>query len=267
MFSIFTSGCPASQALSFQNISIMRKTLPVFLLGILLNLPLFAQDFYILTPGNRLSAVTLQGCEKTFVTAVDLPNSLTDIAFRPDGTLWGINGQGRIFQIDLNTGDADFAGQASQAGDFMTSLVGSQDGLLYAASDEGNLFVFDPSTGTADFLGNTGYGAAGDLTFSNGQLVMAAYGNQMVRVDLENPLDSEPILDFFTNAPIFGVVTIAENCNDALTYASSSSSDGAVYEINFETKELNLACYMDKRIFNATNELEFLTTPKIRSSI
>jgi len=258
LFSIFTSGCPASQALSFQNISIMRKTLPVFLLGILLNLPLFAQDFYILTPGNRLSAVTLQGCEKTFVTAVDLPNSLTDIAFRPDGTLWGINGQGRIFQIDLNTGDADFAGQASQAGDFMTSLVGSQDGLLYAASDEGNLFVFDPSTGTADFLGNTGYGAAGDLTFSNGQLVMAAYGNQMVRVDLENPLDSEPILDFFTNAPIFGVVTIAENCNDALTYASSSSSDGAVYEINFETEELNLACYMDERIFGAASELEFL---------
>ncbi|NBC09337.1 MAG: T9SS type B sorting domain-containing protein [Bacteroidetes bacterium] len=217
-----------------------------------------AQTFYILTQGNRLSTINMETCDKTFITTINTPNTLTDIAFTPDGKLWGVNGQGQVYEIVPANGNTSFEGLVNEGNpDFITSLVGGEDGLLYSAGGGGNIYAFNPEDGTGIYLGNAGYGASGDLTFANGQLVMAAYGNQMVTVDLENPSNSTPLLSFSTSSPVFGVVTIVEGCDESYTYASSSDDVGRIYAINFETETLTLTCQANERIYGAASELEF----------
>jgi gliding motility-associated-like protein len=200
----------------------------------------------------------METCEKTFITTINTPNTLTDIAFTPDGKLWGVNGQGQVYEIVPTNGNTSFEGLVNEGNpDFITSLVGGEDGLLYSAGGGGNIYAFDPEDGTGIYLGNAGYGASGDLTFANGQLVMAAYGNQMVAVDLEDPSNSAPLLNFSTSSPVFGVVTIVEGCDESYTYASSSDEVGRIYAINFETETLTLTCQANERIFGAASELEF----------
>jgi len=224
-----------------------------------------AQTFYILTQGNRLSTIDMATCEKTFITNINTPNTLTDIAFTPDGKLWGVNGQGQVYEIVPANGNTSFEGVASESNqDFITSLVGSEDGLLYSAAQDGNIYAFDPADGTVTYLGNAGFGASGDLTFVNGQLVMAAYGNQMVAVDLENPSNSTSLLNFSTSSPVFGVVTIVEGCNESYTYASSSDEVGRIYAIDFETEVLTLTCQANERIYGAASELEFRAASPLR---
>ena len=224
-----------------------------------------AQTFHILTQGNRLSTINMATCEKTFITTINTPNTLTDIAFTPDGKLWGVNGQGQVYEIVPANGNTSFEGVASESNqDFITSLVGSENGLLYSAAQDGNIYAFDPADGTVTYLGNAGFGASGDLTFANGQLVMAAYGNQMVAVDLADPSNSTPLLSFSTSSPVFGVVTTVEGCNESYTYASSSDEVGRIYAINFETETLTLTCQANERIYGAASELEFRAAAPLR---
>ena len=217
-----------------------------------------SQTFYILTEGNRLSTINMATCEKTFLSTINTPNTLTDIAFTPNGKLWGIDRQGRVYEIVPANGNTSFEGMANErTQDIITSLVGSGEGLLYAAARSGSIYAFNPNNGEVTYLGNIGYGAAGDLTFANEQLVMAATNNQMIAVDLETSRNSTPLFNFSTNSPVWGMVTIVEDCNESYTFASSSSDFGLIFAVNFETGTLTLTCQANELIYGAASKQEF----------
>lgn len=221
---------------------------------------LAAQDFIVVTASSRLYAVDISNCEATLLSTLQPPFiGLTDITFTPDGQLWGVRSSGELYLVNPNTGEQTLQGQLPQGGGaFFTSLVADQNGLIYSVGANGDLSIYDPATDTPDYLGNVGYGSAGDLTFVDGQLVMAGSSNQMIAINLDNLEDSGPILDFSVGGSIFGIVTFVADCENTVTYASNDSDAGTVFSIDFDTGNLQPVCDVGEIIYGAASELEFL---------
>jgi len=97
---------------------------------------------------------------------------MTDIAFDPDGNLWGISFDD-LYRINKNTAQATLVGAHGIAGG--NALVFATDGTLYAAGfATTGLFTLDPGDGQSTLLLDMGVGSAGDLAFNSGRFFMAA---------------------------------------------------------------------------------------------
>ncbi|NRA52384.1 MAG: gliding motility-associated C-terminal domain-containing protein [Phaeodactylibacter sp.] len=219
-----------------------------------------AQDFTIIAENQNLYSVDIGTCEVTLLASVNaLGVTLADITYTPDGQLWGIATDGRLYRINTNTGAVVLMVVIPMGNfSFYTSLVADQNGLIYTVGSNGNTYTYDPVTGETTFLGQCNYGSAGDLTFVDGQLVMAGISNQMIAIDLENPGNSSALLNFNVGGSIFGVVTFVEDCENTVTYASSDSSLGTIFSIDFESGALTPVCNANQIIYGAASELEFL---------
>jgi hypothetical protein len=111
--------------------------------------------------------------------------SLTDIAFDPNGNLYGVTFTS-LYKINTSTGLATLVGNL---GDIVNgganALVFAPDGTLYAASSlSENLFTVNPATGAATAVaGSLRVGSAGDLAFNGGNLFMTSRSNTLIRID------------------------------------------------------------------------------------
>ncbi len=77
---------------------------------------------------------------------------------------------------------------------------------------------------------------AGDLTFRNDSLFMAAIDQQIVLVDIGTPSNSISIFTYSTGSWIYGISTFFISCDSLISYASSI--DGQVYVIDFTGQNL-----------------------------
>lgn len=222
-----------------------------------------AQDFVMVTGGRDLYAIEVDGCNSTLLCNVQSPNlfGVGDLTYTPDGQLWGIGVDARLYTINETTGATDLYTTLPNGGELFTALVADASGLLYIADEEGDLFTYDPATNTTDYIGNVGLGAAGDLTFYEGQLLMATTLNTIVSIDLDDPDNTQFVLSFNT-ANIFGIVTFVEDCENTVTYASSGF--GEVFQIDFSTNELTQLCDFGNSIFGSASALEFLAAEPIQ---
>jgi hypothetical protein len=110
--------------------------------------------------------------------------TLTDIAFAPNGNLYGISFS-NLYKINTTTGAASLVGSLGAANDgTANALVFSSTGILYTANDH-NLLTINTSTGAATLVGalGTGIGSAGDLAFVGGQLFLSDTGNHLDKVN------------------------------------------------------------------------------------
>lgn len=103
-----------------------------------------------------------------------------DIAFDPSGALYGVDGGSTLFRIDPNTGATTRVGRV---GAEINALVFAPDGTLYGAGRR--LFRIDPATGAGTRIGSfRGLQSAGDLAFDGaGTLYMTSTTNRLARVD------------------------------------------------------------------------------------
>lgn len=233
------------------------------LLFALVPAPSSAQDFVIVTELRRFYSVTISGCEVQYMSTIQpISVNFTDITYTPDGQLWGISADGSLYHADPVSGLTDFQGSIPFGG-FYTSLVADENGLIYTVGASGDLYTFNPGDNSFEYLGNVGYGSAGDLTFVSGQLVMAATTNQMVAINLQDPSNSYPLLNFSVGGSIYGIVTFAETCDNTVTYASNDSGLGTIYEIDFEAEQLMPVCDVNQIIYGAASEQEFLAAAPI----
>lgn len=219
-----------------------------------------AQDFIVYTDNRRFYAVTIANCQVQYLSTLQLSGvSFSDITYTPDGRFWGITNDGGLYTVNPNTGVGNLVEVIPGGGSaFYTSLVADQNGIIYTAGVNGDLYTFDSNTSTIAFLGNIGFGSAGDLTFVNGQLVMASTSNQMIAIDLDNLANSQPILNFNVSGAVFGITTYVENCTNTVTYASSNSGAGNIFSVDFESGTLTPVCNIGHVIYGAASELEFL---------
>ncbi len=107
---------------------------------------------------------------------------LTDIAFDPNGRLFGLS-LDRFYEIDPNTGGAKDLG--AHGVPLANALVIDPNGTIYAAGYGSTwLYTLDPNSARATPFRDIGRLAWGDLALRNGMLYLTAWPNDLVRLDL-----------------------------------------------------------------------------------
>lgn len=105
---------------------------------------------------------------------------MTDIAFDPNGNLWGITFN-NLYKIDKTTAESTLIGNL---GTSANSLVFDSSGVLYTANS--SLYTVDTSTGSTSLVGNGGdsYSSSGDLAFVGGELFLSSSGgDNLVKIN------------------------------------------------------------------------------------
>ncbi|MCB9276683.1 MAG: gliding motility-associated C-terminal domain-containing protein [Lewinellaceae bacterium] len=221
---------------------------------------LSSQEFVVVTGSNVLYRVNPETCSFSPIVSVQSGNSMGDITYTPDGQLWGITTTGQLARINTTNGQVAIE-HYFPSGALYTSLVAGPDGRIYTATANGRLYSYMQPLAT--YHGNIGYGSAGDLTFFQGQLVMASTSNQMIAVNIMEPPDSYPLMNFNVGGQIFGIVTYVEDCTHTVTYVTNDSGFGGLFQLDFESQELSPLCNLGQSIYGAASTLEFLAANQV----
>ena len=129
-------------------------------------------------------------------------DTMTDIAFAPNGILYGVS-FANLYTINTTTAAATLVGATGQT---LNALVFGADGTLYSAGPSGtNLYTVNTTTGSASSIGNIGFASAGDLAFNAGNLYMSSTGNTLIRISL--PVVGGTSVGAMGFASVFGLAT------------------------------------------------------------
>ncbi|MCB0624800.1 MAG: hypothetical protein KDC43_13025, partial [Saprospiraceae bacterium] len=96
--------------------------------------------------------------------------------------------------------------------------------------------------------GNIGYPAAGDLTFFDGNLYLAATDDRIVLVNIANPANSEVVIDANVPGNILGIVSYGQSCSNLNAYAITNN-DSQILQIDFDNGELDFVCQLDIEVY------------------
>lgn len=217
---------------------------------------LSGQEIFLSTLDQRLYQLDLEDC--SYQQIGNVPQGSTDICFHPNGYLYSVSGNGRLFQVNIATGAGTlvhtFENSASQ---LYTSLAADANGVFYTCGLNGRLFSYNLATNTGTYLGNVGYAAEGDLTFYNGQLYMAASGDDIVRVDINNPPNSSIAVNGNVAGRIFGIVSYAETCDSVSSYAFTDNAAN-IYRVDYANAALVPYCNIPLSVSGGASMFEYL---------
>jgi len=166
--------------------------------------------FYVVDDTNHLARLDLTA--RTVQVIGDTQTFLNDLAFAPNGDLYGISGD-QLYRVDPLTAQATAVGALGTTD--ATSLEFNSGGTLYTANNA--LYAINPATGHATLLGSGGniqYKSSGDLVFLGSQLFLTSIfntaSNALVRL---NPASGVATLVGTIGFPdVFGLST-----NDQVT--------------------------------------------------
>lgn len=133
-------------------------------------------QIYATIAGGDLYSFDISNCTRQFIGSTGL--GFGDIAFTPDGRLWGVI-SGQLYEIDPMNAAVSFVGQIG----FETiALVALNDTTLLVEAGL-NLYRINTNTATPTFVGNIGYGASGDLTWYDDDLYIVT---PLIRIELND---------------------------------------------------------------------------------
>lgn len=215
-----------------------------------------AQEIFLSTLDHRLFQLDLNDC--TYQQVGNVPAGSTDICFHPNTYLYSISTTGRLFQVNIATGAGTLVHAfESNSSQLYTSLTADANGVFYACGLGGKLWSYNLATNTGTYLGNVGYAAEGDLTFYNGQLYMAASGDDIVRVDINNPANSSIAVDGNVPGRIFGIVSHAATCDSVASYAFTDNAAN-IYRVDYENATLVPFCSIPLAVSGGASMFEYL---------
>jgi hypothetical protein len=149
---------------------------------------------------------------------------LTDIAFDPNGNLYGISFD-NLYRINTTTGVATLIGGSFPAS--LNALTFSSTGTLYAAATGNGFYTINTTTGAATLVGNIGSSSAGDLAFHNGVLYLSSGTGNLVSINVGTGAGT--IIGSL--GPAAGAFGLANGDNNVL-YAVNGSN---IYSVNTAT--------------------------------
>ncbi len=152
-----------------------------------------SQPIWVNTQGGELYSLDLANCSSRLISSTG--HVFVDIAFTPDGRLWGLE-ESDLYQIDTITGGSILIGNIGLSS-ASSSLVGLNDSILLTEAGRKlyGINIFNP---TAFYIDTIGFQALGDLTWYDDDLYMMAPG-QLIKITLNN-----------TNTAIVNVTPINE---------------------------------------------------------
>jgi gliding motility-associated-like protein len=220
---------------------------------------LSGQVIYVSATNNTIYRLTIDDCAYTFLVQVD--RQVYDISFHPNGTLYGISGNGTFFVIDTLTGQTTnihfFTGQS------FNSLAIDADGLVYTIGNDGELWTYNLVTDMATFLGDIGYDATGDLAFYKGNFYVAVTGDRIVQINLGMVTNSSVVINEDIPGNILGIVSDVVDCKEINCYAITNGNSD-IYQIDFTTNSLQLICELNITVGGGASSSEFLGSSPIQ---
>ncbi len=142
----------------------MKKLFTLLLLAIYF--PAFSQQPVFATiGGGDLYSFDLAKCKRHFIGVTGY--GFGDIAFTPNGRLWGIEG-GMLYNIDTATANSTLIGNTEIGA---VTLLGLNDTTLLAEFGD-NLYSINVNTAASTYIDTIGYQAAGDLTWYDDDLYL-----------------------------------------------------------------------------------------------
>jgi gliding motility-associated-like protein len=201
-----------------------------------------AQDRIVVCTGvNELYDLDLTTCQPTLIGTSS--TVFIDIAFTPNGRLWGWKDM-NLYEIDPLTANDVIVG--SMPGFGTASLVAWDNETLLGEFDAW-LWGIRTSDGYAWRIDSIGYYASGDLTWYDGALYMTATGDplKLIRMVLTEDLSAiqsvEVVGPFISGGQWYGVNTVmTDSCSGALVMLGFDGS--AVYQISPSDASIELLC-------------------------
>jgi hypothetical protein len=212
----------------------------------------FAQLIYV-NDGRDIYSFDPVTCEYNLVVTAD--RGFLDIAFDRHGNLYGCNTD--LHRIDVSNGNLTKIAEIGERP--LNGMVISYDGIAYMGDPGGGLYSYDFNTDVTISHGEMDYGCAGDFTFYKGDMYMAAFDNQIVKVNIEYPELSEVVITFQSDDEIVGIVSDYRGCDDTQVYGLTGA-ESEIYQIDFENLTLNLVCQLPTGISGGASTSEFLAS-------
>lgn len=113
-----------------------------------------------------------------------------------------------------------------------SSLISDNDGNIFTAGS--NLYSYNIYTGNSINYGAlpANMNSAGDMTYYNGTLYLAGINNNIIQVNITDPINSQILFDFNTPSPIVGISTFYISCDSVISFGSTQL--GEFYLIDIE---------------------------------
>lgn len=179
-----------------------------------------APDLYTHDAAGVLATVDV---ETGTVTPIgNMGVEMTDIAFAPDGRLFGISFTS-FYEIDPETAVPTFIGNHGVSGG--NALVFGGDDVIYAAGASGDLYQIDPTNGAGTVIGDLGLGvaSAGDLAFNGPDFFLSTTAGDLLQIDLGPPATGA-VVGSLGFPDVFGLAT----ADDGVLYGISGTQIFAV---------------------------------------
>ncbi|HLP50351.1 MAG TPA: T9SS type A sorting domain-containing protein [Chitinophagales bacterium] len=123
------------------------------------------QPIFATISGGDLYSFDLGKCKRNFIGVTGY--GFGDIAFTPNGRLWGIEG-GMLYNIDTSNANSTLIGNTEIGA---VTLLGLNDTTLLAEFGN-NLYSINVNTAASTYIDTIGYSAAGDLVWYDNDLYL-----------------------------------------------------------------------------------------------
>ena len=194
-----------------------------------------SQEIYVVNNVNDIQVVTIEDLSVTYLFTVPIAEAgfITDLAFAPNGNLYGVTNVWTIIEIDLiNKTFTTIADLPS--GDSYTALVSNADFELFTSkylSQE--LYKYNILTQETTFVSNE-ISTPGDFTFYKGNLVYPGFFNDFIK-----SFDGTNITDVGCSVPLLWTfVNHFEDCETNTIYAFDQFAKLYQYDLETENYEL-----------------------------
>ena len=204
----------------------MKKILAGLFLAISIN-SFSQQPIFATNSVGDLYSFDLANCTRHFIGSTGL--QFSEIAFTPNGQLWGIT-DGKLFIIDTATARAALTGITGLG---YVSLVGLDNNTLLAEYDK-KLYSINTVSGASSYIDTIGFHADGDLTWYDDDLYMVTSGGQIIRMVLN-----------ITNTALVSITPIGSSvptCEGAVTASFTGDYNSIV---GFRGSDLIKICHID----------------------
>ncbi|MCB0668179.1 MAG: gliding motility-associated C-terminal domain-containing protein [Saprospiraceae bacterium] len=200
---------------------------------------------------NKIYKYDRSSCtvDSGFEAAVE--DTLTDLAIRQDGQLYGVTSNGKLYQINPEAGTVLLIHSFLNLQTFK-ALYFAADGKIYTAGSEGFLYTYEVGTKKEAFLGDVGNDIE-DLLSYNEELYASINSKKLLHVNLENPALSNIVMDLTSMETITGLCS-TENPDDPcdLQTMLGITSEGLIYQINTEAGNSTEICDLKTKVYGAT---------------
>lgn len=184
----------------------------------------YSQQPIFVNTGFGLYSLDLNNCSSRYIGYAGLGSG--DIAFTPNGQLWGIGENGDLYKIDTSNGTSFFIGKTGFKG---VSLEGLNDSTLLLEFDK-KLYGIRNKDATNYYIDSIGYSASGDLTWYDNTLYMTA-GSKLVKILLNSSNSAILSVSLIKNTipNCFGATNV--DFSDSFNSIVGFSAGLAVYKI------------------------------------